>query len=62
MNKKELYMAFIDLEKSEDRVLREVLQKDLEKKDSYYLHSNIKDMYGEVTTSMRRWGGHIVLL
>ena len=50
-------MIFIDLEKTYDRVPREVLWKVLEKKRFRIAHIRVvKDMYDRVTTSVRIQG------
>jgi len=58
--KADLHMVFIDLEKVYDRVLREVLQKCLEKKEVSPLYIRlIKDMYVGGRTNVRTLEGLI---
>ena len=57
---RDLYMVFINSEKTYDRVPKEVLLKVLEKKGFRIAYIQvIKDMYDGVTTSIRIQGGVI---
>ena len=56
----DLHMIFIDLEKTYDRVPREVLWWVLEKRGVHVRYINvIKDMYDGVVTSVRTTGGYM---
>ena len=58
MAKKDLHMVFIDLEKTYDRVLRDILWWALKKKAVPLKYmSIIKDMYEGVVTNVRTCGG-----
>jgi hypothetical protein len=58
MDQKDFHLVFIDLEKAYDRVPREILWNSPEKKCvmEVYIRA-IKDMYEEVSTSLRTRGG-----
>ena len=56
--RRDLHIVFIDLEKAYNKVPREILWKVLEKKGVWIAYIQvIKDMYDEVTTSVRTQGG-----